>query len=322
MENTKEQRVQNSWFSNTLELKLYKYDGYESECFIRDIFFKVDSRIKFTKPQGKKGDKGNDMFNPETGEYYQIYSPQSLISKNLEKKIEEDFKKLYDYWNKIYPIKKYYFVINDKFKGVYPDVYKVLEKIKNTYNVEYELIDCRKIKNIFMELSVDDKEDLLGPILLDDDLIEKLDYNALNEVIEYIINADSEEKPIDDLKAIKFEEKLKINNLDNLICTKLNYGSYYISSLEAYFNSLGNNRRDEIGEKLNEIYQEAKKIISDNNTNCGNLRFYYIFDKCYPPNRKRKNAINNALFILLSYYFETCSILESPPEGCDKDADS
>lgn len=313
-----DESAKRQFFLLKFKVMLLESDGNAFEQFVRKLFRKYDPDIRFTKPQGSKGDGGNDMFKPLSGEYYQVYGPEFLSGTSIKKaaeKIIDDFDKIYRNWNMHYPIKSYYFVYNDKKKGVYPDIYIALKKIKSKYNIQCDIIDSMKLEEIFDTLSEKDKEDLVGVLLLNDDIIKELNFEALSIVIKYMICEDIVQQPLDKLKAIDFNEKIKINGLSEEISRNLNYASYYIYSLEEYFNSFSSyDIRSRIGYILNGYYQESKEIIPDNEYDCGNLRFQYIFDKCYPKEEKSK-AVKDALYIVLSYYFEACSIMESKDEG-------
>ncbi len=78
------------------------------------------------------GNKKNDGFNKKTGTYYQVFSPEDITKDktvyDAAKKLEKDFRGLYKNWNDTCKIKKYFFVINDKYEGVDPIITKkVLE---------------------------------------------------------------------------------------------------------------------------------------------------------------------------------------------------
>ncbi|MCT7023062.1 hypothetical protein M1743_23715, partial [Salmonella enterica subsp. enterica serovar Saintpaul] len=70
------------------------------------------------KPYGNIGDRKNDGFIKGQGVYYQVYAPEDASNNVLAavNKIKDDFEGLRDYWHDICPIKKYYFVLNDKYK--------------------------------------------------------------------------------------------------------------------------------------------------------------------------------------------------------------
>lgn len=90
------------------------------------------------KPHGNIGDRGNDGWLPSSGTYYQVYAPEELSTNTgtAQKKVKDDFKKLKQYWDAIKPIRKFYFVLNDKFAGVSPHIWKTLSEIQSAESLE------------------------------------------------------------------------------------------------------------------------------------------------------------------------------------------
>jgi hypothetical protein len=90
------------------------------------------------KPHGNIGDRGNDGWLPSSGTYYQVYAPEELSTNTAtaQKKVKDDFKKLKQYWGAIKPIRRFYYVLNDKFAGVSPHIWKTLSEIQSAEFLE------------------------------------------------------------------------------------------------------------------------------------------------------------------------------------------
>lgn len=90
------------------------------------------------KPHGNIGDRGNDGWLPSSGTYYQVYAPEELSTNTAtaQKKVKDDFKKLKQYWGAIKPIRKFYYVLNDKFAGVSPHIWMTLSEIQSAESLE------------------------------------------------------------------------------------------------------------------------------------------------------------------------------------------
>jgi hypothetical protein len=107
-----------------------------------DLFVAIMKRANAdfipVKPHGPFGDRKNDGFDPKTGIYYQVYAPEDIRANTYKalQKIYKDFTGLKQYWDEDYPIREFYFVINDKYRGVYPVVMNQLSRIKKKHKLE------------------------------------------------------------------------------------------------------------------------------------------------------------------------------------------
>jgi hypothetical protein len=83
------------------------------------------------------GDRKNDGYDKTTGTYYQVFAPEDLKASEAKavKKLKEDFKGLYEFWNKATPVKSFHFVMNDKFAGSFPEIEADLAEIKKSHKL-------------------------------------------------------------------------------------------------------------------------------------------------------------------------------------------
>lgn len=97
----------------------------------------ADISFKPVKAHGNIGDRGNDGWCANGGKYFQVYAPEDLPSNDATsiKKMGIDFEKLFSYWSVISPIQQYTFVVNDKYKGVSPHIYKAIHDLKVRHNL-------------------------------------------------------------------------------------------------------------------------------------------------------------------------------------------
>lgn len=108
-----------------IKFEFYEREGNLFEEFVLNIYRLTHPDIRAVKPQGQKGDGANDGYI--SGELVlQVYAPEELKNKAIEK-IEHDFERAKEYgWN----YTDWHFVVNDKFKGVYPDIHQKLDELK------------------------------------------------------------------------------------------------------------------------------------------------------------------------------------------------
>lgn len=289
------------------QLKIYKKDGYEFQNFFTSIMNKYDSDFTTIKTQGKLGDRKNDGYIPSKGIYYQVYAPEKIDPKEAINKIEKDLEGLMEYWDERCQVKEYNFVMNDKYKGAYPEINAKILEMGKKYNISTKLLLASQLENIFFQLKDEDIAEILGSIIVVPS--EDLSFMSLNEVIEGIMNLPIKESESLVLPA-EMEEKIKFNNLNGQIGNILSQHSIYIGQLEEYFSNKGDFEREKVQQILAKIYEESKNEINDECIDSNSLRFLYIVKKITPP--KSNVSIVNAIYILMSYYFESCDIFQNP----------
>lgn len=123
---------------NMFHLQIYEADGQRFE----DLFLKVmnyKSRdFQAVKPYGNIGDRKNDGWIESENTYFQVYAPTD-ITKSINdavSKLRVDFEGLYFHWNSLCKIKKFYFVLNDKYKGSPPQLQQEILKIKSEFGLD------------------------------------------------------------------------------------------------------------------------------------------------------------------------------------------
>lgn len=289
--------------------KIYQKCGDEFQNFFEDIMGQVSQNFKTVKPEGSIGDRKNDGFNFLTGQFYQVYAPENINCNIAINKINTDFLGLLKYWNSICPIKEFNFVLNDKYKGAYPPIYRKLLEIKKAYDIDTKLILSKDLEDAFLGLEDEKIYKIIGTFSRSNINIE-IKYSALDEVINHILNTPYKEKTKEIISPARLENKLYFNNLNEEICRHLNYYSMYTGTIENYFINKGNFEEEKIQKKLISIYEKSKEVIPDSEDNCSSLRFFYMIDKISP--NSRGIAIESAIYLLLVYYIEFCDIFENP----------
>lgn len=112
------------------------------------------------KIQGRKGDRKVDGLLNDERIYFQVYAPETLSIRKINNKIDEDFKGFMKHVNNgcwKYP-RGWVFVLNDKSKGIYPDVQQKIDELRSKYpNIKIEIwginIILEKINNSFDKIN-------------------------------------------------------------------------------------------------------------------------------------------------------------------------
>lgn len=293
--------------------KIYQYEGQQFEDFFVEIMQKADPRFQPVKAYGNIGDRKNDGFIKEDGVYYQIFAPEEITKDKTiyeaTKKLGEDFVKLFNYWNGISPIEEYYFVINDKYRGIpEPVLTKIieLEKREEYQGIKIKVFSANDLFMIFNQLEDEMKREIVG--FIPNEILSILEYEALHETVTYLMNI---ELPIDygdNLVVPDFDGKIEFNHLSKVVNDELVMGSYQDGTLQKYFNE-NPGVKDILQEKFHALYELSKKEILDTDDNYADCRFYYILERACP---KITIPIKTSVVILMAYYFSSCDIFEEP----------
>ncbi len=209
--------------------KALRSDGQAFEDLFIRTMEEVSTSFQPVKPQGSFGDKKNDGFDSVTGEYYQCYAPEDF-AKNIStavNKLQKSADGLVGYWDGISKIKKIYFVINDNYKGLYPEIHQKLAELRTQYvGIEFELFRIKDLERKVLSLDIDAIERIIG--FLPNLQKESLDPYNLTDILSHSINFESyfTEKDLPNvflnnsqINFIQSEEEVnKASNIFQLVC--------------------------------------------------------------------------------------------------------
>ncbi|MDU2291138.1 MAG: ABC-three component system protein [Clostridium celatum] len=297
--------------------KIYSSDAQEFENLFTKIMGYRYHDFRTVKPQGPLGDMKNDGYILDAGVFYQVYGPED-IGRSIDTsiyKLKEDSEGLIDKWSNEVKINKFNYVVNDKYKGANVTVHKkllkldsILEQIATDNKIKTGLIVAKDLENILFELDEDSIVAIVG-LPPRTNAIYDVDYNALNEVVNHILNLPAKDYT-DELYVPEFDEKIKFNGLSKIIARRLDAAAINYGDVEVYFENQGDFLREDIKNRFKQLYDEAKSKISKEEENFADRRYMYILEKSMP--KEDKNSIQQAVECLLAFYFESCDIFEAP----------
>lgn len=293
--------------------RIFENTGQAFEDFFVLIMTQSNSEFQAVQAYGNLGDRKNDGFVPSTGTYYQVFAPED-ITKNRTiqaavKKLETDFKELYENWDDQCKIRKFYFVINDKYNGLpVPILEKILDlnKVPEYADIEIAALTAKDLEEIFENLSESKKLDIVG--FIPTVSCEMIEYTALNEVVNYLLNTELSPRDDETLIVPDFSKKIAFNNLSEEIAHKLMTGSYQEGFLESYFNEHPG-MKEVLQKKFRAMYEHACELIPEDKEDVSDCRFYHILEAAAP---KKTLAICTCIEVLMAYYFTTCDIFDEP----------
>ena len=293
--------------------RIFTYKGQQFEDFFISLMSIYNTNFKPVKAYGRLGDWKNDGFDKTTGTFYQVFAPEDLnregTIKDEVRKLKEDFEVLYEKWNDRCSIKKYYFVANDRYDGVPAPIHDmVLELSKQSCysHIDINILGARDLEKIFNSLDRFQKQDIVG--FIPEQNIQVVEYEALNETVNYLLTIDNNINYLDNLIVPDFDEKIIFNELSQVVRNKLTVGSYQEGLLNEYFNN-NVGVKETLQNKFHMLYEESKNNIKNTKENYADCRFYYILEKSCV---KNTIPIQTSVLVLMSYYFSSCDIFEEP----------
>jgi len=283
------------------KLKIHEADGQKFEDIFIAIMNYAKPDFQAIKPWGNIGDRKNDGYLKSTGIYFQVFAPEE-ITKSYPKVIEKlnaDFSGLIAQWSSV---NEFFFVVNDKYKGINADCEQTIQKIKQDYQLQNAGFKTAKdLENLLFSLDEDQIIEIVG--FFPDPANIQLDYSILGEIIKHLTSL-----PLANPKGSKFiypdwDEKITFNNLGDYESNYLNNGIFQISSLDEYLTNEGNFFSDELKDKICEIYLEESQALK------GSELFWKMVEII---SLKPESSYQSAAIILMAKYFEVCDIFEEP----------
>lgn len=289
--------------------RVLKATGNSYEDLFIHVMQSANPNFRQVKPQGSLGDKKNDGFDPTTGIYYQVYAPENLSTTEASaiKKLYIDFDGLKSYWPTIgYPVNEFNYVVNDRYQGVGPGLYKNINAIQiANSNIKIGLFLNNKLQNVFENLDETKIFEIIG--FLPNTDITMLELDVLHNVIEHIMNTKADTVLPTIPSNPNFNKKIEFNGLSPNIASMMQTAMINTNDIDDYFSNNNNFLRDELRNRFNGMYLLAKQSITD-----ANRIFAYIYEQSIPKNATKAHA--NAVMTLMAYYFECCDIFETPEQ--------
>lgn len=285
----------------------------------QDLFWSVMCRSNPAfapiRPQGAKGDGGNDGYIPSTGEYFQVYGPIDPEQKAdvAAAKLADDFDKLTKSWSAATPITTYRFVFNDKWLGIFPPIAKALTELTSKSGVNCSAFAASELENRFMDLKPDDMVGVLDSVIPDPERISNLDYGILREVIQHIMAAPAKGTVPRFGELPTVEEKVQLAHLSDVWRSYLVVGARLSSHIDGYFAQNSNFAKQELQKHVVQAYASLKRDLTEaaflpSGMTRSDIVFGELREVLLPANATLSHE--NALNVVLAYFFETCDIFD------------
>jgi len=281
--------------------RIHEADGQKFEDLFSAIMRYSEADFQAIKPWGNIGDRKNDGYIKSKGIFYQVFSPENIQKSypNVITKIKTDFNGLIKQWS---PVNEFYFVVNDKYKGVNADSEQLLETIKKDNNLkESKILTAKDLENSLFCLDDDQVFSIIG-FLPDPMNLSTLNYSIINEIVDYI---SSQPLKMLDEKVIvpEWSEKIMFNNLSGLEEEYLNNGFFQVTYLDDYLHNNSEFLADELKNRIRAIYLKLSNDFK------GKELFWEIVNTLTPT---KSSIYQTHIIVIMSKYFETCDIYEEP----------
>ncbi len=174
---------------------------------------KHDPTFISVKPMGREGDWKCDGFSQATGTVYQCYAPEDLKESQSVKKIKEDFDGAKTQWGA--KMRAWTFVWS-AYHALPPQTVNALQQLK-TDNLDIAIGDWSReaLWNITSALSLQDRIDLLGPVVTPHDAVETT-AAEIQTLLNYLTKRDMP-MPAENFDLTELAEKIRKNGLSEYV---------------------------------------------------------------------------------------------------------
>lgn len=268
-------------------------------------------------PWGDWGDGGNDGWIPADGHYFQLYAPKPTTKLNVTQAVNkavDDFNKLPNKWKSV---QKYYFVLNDRFKGIPGPVASALQGLQIKHSLsEARGWGCADLERSFKSLDDDQKMVLVGAV--PSCSFSYIDPTAVSDILSAL--ADHEDEGMTLLKemAPDFDEKIIFNGLTTPVADFLRFHSRHTTVVDEFLDRRDTGLRQSIATEVRNLYKQSKEVVPELEEDFANTRYVWMVDQLIPEGIRIQRqthtlkAYRVAAHILMAKYFETCDAYDNP----------
>jgi len=296
--------------------KLHEAEGTQFQRYFGELMRICHPGFRDTRAPAFRGDGGNDGWIESEGAYYQVYGPEINSQKAEDhaiKKVTTDFEKLKEGWNDIVPIRKFFFVFNNRMQPISSELQKIMAKIKRVHELEEAgIVDTWQILDLFDSISEDRKKLIVGDLISVPEIEDLL--SPLSTLVRKLANKNRDILGYLSVTHPDFSNKIKFNGLSDEIRGKMEYFSHFTSEIDSI---LKNSRGDaqDIVSPLKDLYQKSKEKIPDTMPDAPDVRYVWMVEELVQPealDSSHYTSYRAAVEIIFAKYFESCDLYESP----------
>lgn len=303
----------------TFQNRIFRASGTAFQKLVWDVMRqKHGDEFVAVRPQGSLGDGGNDGYLPARGHYFQIYGPENP-SEKIEvacKKLGDDFDKIQRKWNQKSKMERYSFVFNDKYEGVYLTIAEAISALEAAKGVVCRAFSAGNLEDEFMALDATGMEAVLNGPIVDGSHIHRLDFAAINEVIQHVLDIPASDIETRFGELPEVDQKVQLNGLASAWADLIRAGARQSGHVEAYFVKNSLFLRRTVRDHVVGAYAESQAAIPASFATAVrriDLVFSDFRQRITPPSAKV--GVLSAVDSLIGYYFEACDIFDPFSNG-------
>jgi hypothetical protein len=296
--------------------RVYKSNGTAFQQLFAAVLQRIHGQgFVAVRPQGALGDQGNDGYVPANGHYFQVYGPVDPEEKVTlaADKLATDYAKLKKNWSQATPIQAYSFVFNDKYEGVFTEIAKALAKLAKSQKIPCLPYTAAHLEDDFLRLTPDQMQGVLGQLLPDPSRVTMLDFGTLRDMIDHIMHIPARAVATRFGELPDLGEKVRLNHLNKAYSDLIHNAARKAGRVEQFFAKNSTFSKQALKDHLVAAYFPVRdagrrcKAIPKGVTR-EDLVFADFRQSLLPADAN--GSTEDALDILIGYYFEACDVFD------------
>lgn len=257
-------------------------------------------------PYGSLGDQGSDGLCTNQDKLYACYGPQSPNDQATTSKFKSDLTTAIN--KRSGQFSTFVFVHNDR-RGMHPRIAAELMGAKHAYPaLTFEQMGKVRFWKEFMQLTIEEAQDLLGQEIRVEELVYGLSLMDLEPLLTHLGRTRGRSE-WSEAHAIPMH-KLEFNNftpdLQSYIIHGMRFAKQVDDYYEGYYDVLA---RDETAAAFKEKYLSLIPLDLTSDEIFQELLVYVIGNMVPAP------ALYTSAYTILSYFLQRCHIFEEPPDS-------
>ena len=259
------------------------------------------------RTHGNLGDLSADGLRLHDGRLYACYAPRVFDANKIREKFSGDLSGAIS--KRSGDFRSFVFVYNDT-RGLHPEVSRLLAQAKIKYpQLGFETMAPPSLLREIFHLDRQEIEDLFGAPIPVQKVVYGIGLEELRPLLEHLMTHRRRPNGQVTLREVS-GLKLEYNQLSEDDREMLRLGMRYTHLVDEYYHGISEiTERDEVAADFNAYYLQIAEEHDDPE------RVVMELQKYVAGNQRATSGMELALWVILTYFFETCDIFREPPPG-------